>query len=177
MYKFILQFPISILAGIVFTWVFLIFSKIHVPEEWMMIHSLLFLLTGFFWMMGLNGYMNLVLEKNEFDFHSISLILIFSAPTFDIFNVFIGNMPIFTISNSWMEKVIIGFYFLVLILLVIKIKKVLYERSSWFMLLELFFYPFGILTLTPEIRNHYLENKAKIDKLIAGGSDEEILNS
>lgn len=146
--------------------------------EWMTVHFLLFLLSGFFWMIGINNYMNLALEKKEIDVHSFLLVLVYAAPIFDIINVLIGGMPLFTIVGSVTEKILIVLYFLVLILITIKIKKVFYERSGWFIFLELVFYPFGILTLTPEIRNHYAENKEKMDKIFSGNAnDEEILNS
>jgi hypothetical protein len=77
-----------------------------------------------------------------------------------------SDFPIFTLIFG----IIIG------ILVTIKVKKVLYARSSWFILFEIMAYAFGVATLTPEIKNHYKENRKKMDKIFSGEENEELLN-
>jgi len=175
MHRFILQFPISILAILFFAWLFFYFGKIHLPDEWLMVHTLLFLAAGCCWQLSLNTYLNHALERKEFDLLSIFIIFQNIPIVYDILTLFTGN-PISINQNLWIERLTILLFFSGILFLSIKTKKVFYERTGWFIFLELFFYPVGILTLTPEIRNHYIENKAKMDKIFAGGSDEEILN-
>ncbi len=175
MYKFVLNIPVSILALIIYSRIVIYIMDFHAPISFLLIWSFLSLLCGLAWLVGVNAYTNKALEKNETDFITILLCMFFLPGLYEVFAPFFGGDSLLASSRNT-KMIFLIVYVCILFLLTLKVRKILFERSVWFMLLELIFYPFGILTLTPEIRDHYNENKSKMDKNFAGAHDEEILN-
>ncbi|MBC7861910.1 MAG: hypothetical protein IAF38_02990 [Bacteroidia bacterium] len=61
-------------------------------------------------------------------------------------------------------KIKSGLMFGVALLMAFKIKKVLFERSLWWIFVEIFTFPIGVITLTPEINSFLNEEEEKLKK-------------
>lgn len=176
MYKIVLKVPEIVFLIFIFLPVFLIIGD-YFPDAFTgMILSFIGLLTGIFWMLGVSDYFEKSAGNSKTDWILIIMILFFLiAACRDIYQNFMDHpsfyntqfrMPIFSLVTG----------IIVATLFTIKIKKTFPARSIWFIFIEVLFYGIGVATLTPEIKNHYRENRKKMDKIFAGENDEELLN-
>jgi hypothetical protein len=176
MYKIVLKVPEIVFIIFIFLPIFLIIGGYFPDAKTGMILSMIGMITGIFWMMGVSDYFDKALGNKKPDWIFLSVLtLLFLAATRDIYQNFAENPSIYTTKIDFPILTIV-FDVIIAILLTLKIKKVFYARSIWFTFFEIMAYAFGVATLTPEIKNHYRENRKKMDKIFAGDENEELLN-
>lgn len=176
MYKIVLKVPEAVFLIFIFLPIFLIIGGYFPDPLTKMALSLLGLFTGAFWILGVSDYFDKASGNTKTDWILISLmILLIISAVRDIHQNFMDGTFIYHTESDFPVFTLI-FDLILGILVTIKVKKVLYARSSWFILFEIMAYAFGVATLTPEIKNHYKENRKKMDKVFSGEQEEDLLD-
>lgn len=175
MYKIVLKVPEVVFFVFIFLPIFLIIGGYFPQPSTGMILSFLGLATGVFWLLGVNDYVDKASGKKNPDwiFYGLLSIVTLSASK-DVYENFSQNS--FYSPSRDFPIITIVLDLIMAIWLTLKVKKIFPQRSTWFILVELMAYAFGVATLTPEIKNHYRENRKKMDRIFDGENDEEILN-
>jgi hypothetical protein len=176
MYKLVLKVPEMVFIIFIFLPIFLIIGGYYPDNITGTILSMVGLITGAIWMAGVSSYIDYANGKKNIDWFVLILLSLFVLSAMnEVYQGFFEKTLVY--NTEWKYPLLsFGLDLVIAILLTIKIRKVFYERSIWFIFFEVVFYGIGVATLTPEIKNHYRENRKKMDTIFAGDNDEELLH-
>lgn len=176
MYKIVLKVPEMVFIIFIFLPIFLIIGGYYPDNITGTILTMVGLITGAIWMAGISSYIDYANGKKNIDWIILValFLFVFSAMN-EVYQGFFEKTLMY--NTEWPFPLLsFGFDIFIAILLTFKIRKVFYARSVWFIFFEVVFYGIGVATLTPEIKNHYRENRKKMDRIFAGEYDDEVLN-
>ena len=170
MYKIPVFIPEAVFVFFILLPLFLVIGGYYPDENIGTLLSMIGFVTGVFWMAGLADYADKAKGKKYPDrlFYLLLIIMTVTALN-EIYYNFTEQSLIYNARFTY-PVVSVLLDVTAAVILTIKIKKILTQRSVWFLFLEILFYGFGVATLTPEIKNHY-----KINKKIFSEEDDTVL--